>query len=203
MDAAPLIKAHDHAKAAAEATHSTNSSPTVAIDEHARAAGEFANAAKSTTSIEALRTLKLLEEHHQKLSELLRLSIERPTSQDRTERDVSELGEKEGEGVSTTTGQNGKKSEADTGTPSEKTSQPARSLPKPQRYPSRDLGSSIASNLASARGIRSKYRSQPLSPSLSSTEAPGNLELGSTRRSNSASKSKMQNMLEAIPRAPK
>lgn len=66
-------------------------------------------------------------------------------------------------------------------------------LAKQPRYPPRDLGASIASNLASARGIRSKYRSQPLSPSVSNTEAPGNVEAGSRK---TGSRSKMQNMLE-------
>jgi hypothetical protein len=43
--------------------------------------------------------------------------------------------------------------------------------------PPRDLSSSIASNLASARGIRGKYtRPPPLSPSVSTHQAPGSLE---------------------------
>ncbi|GKT93016.1 hypothetical protein Ct61P_10866 [Colletotrichum tofieldiae] len=79
MDESSLIKAHDHARAASNATH--QSETTVAINEHALAAGEFANAARVTTSIEALRTLKLLEEHHQRLSELLKLPLDRRASQ--------------------------------------------------------------------------------------------------------------------------
>ncbi len=66
-------------------------------------------------------------------------------------------------------------------------------LLKQPRYPARDLGASIASNLASARGIRSKYRSQPLSPSVSNTEAPGSLE-GASKKA--ASRSRMQDMLD-------
>lgn len=55
---------------------------------------------------------------------------------------------------------------------------PLPTLSQQRRYHGgRDLSSSIASNLASARGIRSKYRSQPLTPSVSNDQAPGNLEV--------------------------
>jgi len=50
------------------------------------------------------------------------------------------------------------------------------SLQHPRRLPPRDLSSSIASNLASARGIRTNYTRQPLSPSISNQQAPGSLE---------------------------
>lgn len=173
-------QAHDHARAASEATHASNS--TVAINEHTRAAGEFANAAKTTTSVEALRTLRLLEQHHQRLSELLKLPLERPAIQDAAENGSQNAQEKEDDNPAV----QHLKHEAAAG---EKQPQPMK------KYPSRELGSSIASNLASARGIRSKYRSLPLSPSVSNTEAPGNVE-NASRRTGSASKSKMQNMLE-------
>jgi len=52
----------------------------------------------------------------------------------------------------------------------------APSLQQPRRLPPRDLSSSIASNLASARGIRANYTRQPLSPSVSTHQAPGSLE---------------------------
>ncbi|KAK8127554.1 hypothetical protein PG984_008662 [Apiospora sp. TS-2023a] len=193
MEAAPLIKAHDHAKAAAEATHASNS--TVAINEHTRAAGEFANAAKSTTSVEALRTLNLLEQHHQRLSELLKVPRQRPVSQATAETDEKEEVPAAADGEV-------QSSKADTA-PGEKQSQPMPTLSRQKSYPSRELGSTIASNLASARGIKtSRYRSQPLSPSISNTEAPGNVA-PSSRRSDSASKSKMQNMLEHAERPDK
>ncbi|KAH8680980.1 hypothetical protein BX600DRAFT_8625 [Xylariales sp. PMI_506] len=188
MDGAPLIKAHDHARAAAEATHASNS--TVAINEHTRAAGEFANAAKSTSSAEALRTLRLLEQHHQRLSELLRIPLERATEQQSPHSGPQSSDEKN-EGAARSPDVTDDTGKAD----DEKTPQPLPTLPKQQRYPSRDLGASIASNLASARGIRSKYRSQPLTPSISNAEAPGNLEV-TLRRGSSGSKMKMQNMLE-------
>ncbi|KAH6659229.1 hypothetical protein BKA67DRAFT_529399 [Truncatella angustata] len=201
MEASPLIRAHDHARAASEATHASNS--TVAVNEHTRAAGEFANAAKTTTSVEALRTLKLLEQHHQRLSELLRAPLEQNKSQQATENASRAAGEK-GDAIPATAAlepsDGGSKDEQNTATSAEKATQPLPSLPKQQRYPTRDLGASIASNLASARGIpRSKYRSQPLNPSVSNTEVPGNLAL-TPERSSSGSKSKMQSMIDGPDR---
>ncbi|KAI2611963.1 hypothetical protein GGR54DRAFT_616649 [Hypoxylon sp. NC1633] len=189
MESSPLIKAHDHARAASIATHTSDT--TVAVNEHTRAAGEFANAAKNTSSVEALRTLKLLEQHHQRLSELLQLPNKHPDLQHASENDTqaSEKDDSPGPAAS------GSPTKSDsTGTPNEKNAQPLPTLPKQPRYPVRDLGASIASNLASARGIRSKYRSQPLSPSVSNTEAPGNMEAASRR---SGPRTKMQNMLDS------
>ncbi|KAI1815812.1 hypothetical protein GGS20DRAFT_541456 [Poronia punctata] len=180
MEAAPLIKAHDHARAASSATHTSDT--TVAINEHTRAAGEFANAAKDTTSVEALRTLRLLEQHHRRLSELLQAPLHPPSSQASTENDTQEDEKDETNQPSD-----------DATRPDEKGGAPKPVLLKQPRYPSRDLGASIASNLASARGIRSKYRSQPLSPSVSNTEAPGNLE-GASKKA--ASRSRMKDMLD-------
>jgi hypothetical protein len=60
-----------------------------------------------------------------------------------------------------------------------RSSSPLRNVPSlqhPRRLPPRDLSSSIASNLASARGIRTNYTRQPLSPSISTHQAPGSLE---------------------------
>ncbi|KAI1116938.1 hypothetical protein F5Y14DRAFT_38592 [Nemania sp. NC0429] len=186
MDSSPLIKAHDHARAASTATHTSDT--TVAINEHARAAGEFANAAKDTTSIEALRTLKLLEDHHRRLSELLQAPLQPPSSQASADIDSREDDEK-----------GAVHSAADPATASAKSLNEKGAPPKPTtllkqpRYPARDLGASIANNLASARGIRSKYRSQPLSPSVSNTEVPGNLE-GVVKKT--VSRSRMQDMLD-------
>ncbi|TGJ83689.1 hypothetical protein E0Z10_g5079 [Xylaria hypoxylon] len=185
MESSPLIKAHDHARAASTATHTSET--TVAINEHTRAAGEFANAAKDTTSVEALRTLKLLEQHHRRLSELLQAPLQPPSSQVSTEADSQEDEKEEAHSASDSAA-----------IPAKSTLNEKSALPKPiqlkqPKYPARDLGASIASNLASARGIRSKYRSQPLSPSVSNTEAPGSLE-GTSKKV--ASRSRMQDMLD-------
>ncbi|KAJ3570439.1 hypothetical protein NPX13_g5727 [Xylaria arbuscula] len=185
MEASPLIKAHDHARAASTATHTSET--TVAINEHTKAAGEFANAAKDTTSVEALRTLKLLEQHHRRLSELLQAPLQPPSSQASVEVDSHEDEKEEAQSASDAATNPIKSSS------NEKNPPPKATLLKQPRYPARDLGASIASNLASARGIRSKYRSQPLSPSVSNTEAPGSLEGGSKRP---ISRNRMQDMLD-------
>ncbi|KAF2971159.1 hypothetical protein GQX73_g2452 [Xylaria multiplex] len=185
MESSPLIKAHDHARAASTATHTSET--TVAINEHTRAAGEFANAAKDTTSVEALRTLKLLEQHHRRLSELLQAPLKQPSSQVAAEADSQEDEKDDAHSASDPTTAPSKSSLDEKGVP------PKPTLLRQPKYPSRDLGASIASNLASARGIRSKYRSQPLSPSVSNTEAPGSLE-GASKKV--ASRSRMQDMLD-------
>ncbi|KLU82540.1 hypothetical protein MAPG_01612 [Magnaporthiopsis poae ATCC 64411] len=193
MDSSPLVKAHDHARAAALA----HTDSTVAISEHALAAGEFSNAAKSTTSREALRTLKLLEDHHRRLSELLKLPLDRrasgspPGGVSQEHEDVSEKSPSASVIVPDDTGE---KSGAGTlaSPPSSRGSAGAPS--QHRRYPpSRELSSSIASNLASARGIRSKYRGQPLAPSISSESAPGSVDGAGNK---DGTRSKMQNMLD-------
>ncbi|KAG6288000.1 hypothetical protein E4U46_003613 [Claviceps purpurea] len=180
MESSPVVKAHDHAAAAAVATRQS-SDTTVAINEHTLAAGEFSNAAQSTTSIEALRTLKLLEEHHRQLAELLKLP---PHQASRNNDDqVSE-----------------KASQGEKGSLSSENGLSKKLPSLTQRGCSaRDMSSSIASNLASARGIRSKYRGQPLSPSISNDQAPGNVEKHLRRE---GSRSKMQNIINTQPSRP-
>ncbi|KAK5660530.1 hypothetical protein OQA88_13079 [Cercophora sp. LCS_1] len=174
MEASPLIKAHDHARAASHATQTSDT--TVAISEHALAAGEFANAAKNTGSVEALRTLRLLEQHHIRLSELLKLPSEPPSQQSTVDGDIPEEDYKDGSNGQDA--QNKSPKSSTTETPAAATAALNKPLPTLQhrRYPGRELSSSIASNLASARGIKSKYRGQPLAPSVSNDQAPGSLE---------------------------
>lgn len=187
-------QAHDHAKAASDATQTANS--TVAVNEHTRAAGEFSNAAKVTSSIEALRTLRLLEQHHQKLSELIQFSIEHPAKQALTEKDAVEPGEK----TATTTDAPDAKSDPATST-STKPSGTIPGLTPQRRYPpTRELSSSIASNLASARGIRGSRRGQPVAPSISNDQAPGNVD---TILRKEGSKTRMQHMLDSKTEKPK
>jgi hypothetical protein len=147
---------------------------TVAINEHALAAGEFAKAASGTGSAEALRTLKLLEQHHQRLSELLRYPSENPPAVGSADPEVQNVSEKP---ISTSAAvAELRASKSDLGLRSSSTLRTPPSLQHPRRLPPRDLSSSIASNLASARGIRANYTRQPLSPSVSSQQAPGTLE---------------------------
>jgi hypothetical protein len=177
------VQAHDHARAAAIATHTADT--TVAINEHAQAAGEFANASKSTTSHEALRTLRLLEQHHKRLSELLKLPIG-PPSQSSTD-DIPEEDEKEGqEQHDSATSEPPKELPAARQKASAKHPPPTLSH---QHYPGRNLSSSIASNLASARGIRARYSTQPLTPSVSNDQAPGSLEVRPRREGSSKGRS--------------
>ncbi|TVY41412.1 hypothetical protein LSUB1_G003307 [Lachnellula subtilissima] len=172
MESSPLTLAHDHARAASVATQSSDT--TVAINEHALAAGEFSKAATGTGSAEALRTLRLLEHHHQRLSELLRYPSENPPSTTSTEPEVQTLAEKP---LSTSAAvAELRASKSDIGPRSSSPLRNPPSLQHPRRLPPRDLSSSIASNLASARGIRANYTRQPLSPSISAQQAPGNLE---------------------------
>ncbi|TEA22102.1 hypothetical protein C8034_v006295 [Colletotrichum sidae] len=190
MDESSLIKAHDHAKAASSATHQAET--TVAINEHALAAGEFANAARVTTSIEALRTLKLLEEHHKQLSEILKLPLERRSSQPTSET-IDEKQESQSAEAITITDDGRSKSDSGASSPVA-AAKAIPSLSQQRRYPNREMTSSIASNLASARGIRSgRNRGQPIPPSVTNDQAPGNLEVQARR---DGSRSKMQNVLE-------
>lgn len=197
MDSSPLIKAHDHAQAAAVATRQS-ADTTVAINEHTLAAGEFANAAKNTSSIEALRTLRLLEAHHQRLAELLRL----PPDVQAHAGDDGDVDEKTGEKNGSEHGghaQSTKESSKDTSSPRSASSPHMPGLAQQKRHATREMSSSIASNLASARGIRSKYRGQPLSPSVSNDQAPGNVDPHPRR---DASKAKMQTLIDHQPGKP-
>lgn len=189
-----VLQAHDHARAASNATH--QSETTVAINEHALAAGEFANAARVTTSVEALRTLKLLEEHHQRLSELLKLPLDRRASQNPDtidEKQESQASDDPNDVSSPHDARSKSGAGHSAGSPAAST-KTVPSLAQPRRYPNREMTSSIASNLASARGIRSsRNRSQPIPPSVTNDQAPGSMEVQPRR---DGSKVKMQNVLD-------
>lgn len=118
--------------------------------------------------------MRLLEQHHQRLSELLRYPSENPPSTTSAEPDVQVVAEKP---LSTSVAvAELRASKSDLGPRSQSPLRTPPSLQHPRRLPPRDLSSSIASNLASARGIRANYTRQPLSPSVSTHQAPGNLE---------------------------
>ncbi|TQV93159.1 hypothetical protein V2A60_003524 [Cordyceps javanica] len=196
MDSSPLVKAQDHAQAAAVATRQS-ADTTVAINEHTLAAGEFANAAQRTSSVEALRTLKLLEAHHQRLAELLRLPPDAyPHAGGEGDGDEKAVSEKDGDEAAHA----GRKSSTGGATsPRSTSSAHMPGLAQQRRHAAREMSSSIASNLASARGIRSKYRGQPLSPSVSNDQAPGNVDPHPRR---DGSKTKMQTLMDHQPGKP-
>ncbi|KAM5348356.1 hypothetical protein ACJ41O_008180 [Fusarium nematophilum] len=188
MDSSSLVKAHDHVRAAGVAHHASDT--IVAINEHTQAAGEFAHAARSTSSIEALRTLKLLEEHHHKIAEILKRPAETPSQPSESE---NEKAQADRAGAASQDAHIKKEN---------KTESAASKKPGPptqRRYAHREMSSSIASNLATARGIRSKYRGNPLPPSVSNDQAPGNVDVASHSR---GPKAKMQNIIDHQPGKP-
>ncbi|KAI9731121.1 MAG: hypothetical protein M1818_007979 [Claussenomyces sp. TS43310] len=174
MEAAPLTLAHHHARAASKATNTSDTA--IAISEHALAAGEFAKAATGKSSEEAMRTLKLLEQHHQRLSELLKL----PTDNAIKPSDDGDVVTTQEENVKTSPAVSELQNPHNdmTRSASPRRSNPAASgIRVPRRMPPRDVSSSIASNLASARGIRSSHERRAVSPSVTTHQAPGNLEV--------------------------
>ncbi|KAF6225570.1 hypothetical protein HO133_009570 [Letharia lupina] len=161
MDASPLTLAQTHARKASKAnTH------TAAIDEHDLAAGQFATAAKGTDNSEAFRTLKLLEQHHKKLAQLLKFRNSHPiTANPEAIPDSKPAPQQPSSPVP---------APAQDVSPYRPASQ---SLPAAHRPP-RDISSSIASNLASARGIPSNKQrrngsGQASSPVLAHQNAEG------------------------------
>ncbi|KAJ5512675.1 hypothetical protein N7463_002227 [Penicillium fimorum] len=198
MEVAPLALAHTHARNAVLETRKAN--PVAASEEHDLAAGEFATAAQSSSDHEALRTLRLLETHHKKLAEILRFQHEHPTtvsaeagvatgpSSLATQQTAAELG----------------------GTKSATANQDAQLPPRlvgNARLPSRDK-SSIANNLASARGIPSHpRRGSPVSPTLTSqhvaakmTETPPRAKASETRLHHEPTKNRHSRI--SAPRQP-
>ncbi|KAK4963038.1 hypothetical protein LTR10_000665 [Elasticomyces elasticus] len=69
-EVAPLITAHAHARKAAEEIQ--HAQWAEAAEEHQHAAVDLARAAKTTTDNEALRTLRLIEQEHHKLAQIIR-----------------------------------------------------------------------------------------------------------------------------------
>ncbi|KAL8801152.1 MAG: hypothetical protein Q9182_004657 [Xanthomendoza sp. 2 TL-2023] len=155
MDQSPLIIAQNHVRNAANAPN-----PAAAGLEHEQAAGHFATAAKSTKNLEASRTLKLLEDHHHKLAELLKFRSAHPIPP------VTPAAVDQPPATHV----------LHPAAPQPREGSPYRPQPQTVPLPQRDISSSIASNLASARGIPSnrQRRSQqnPLPPQLSKPEAP-------------------------------
>ncbi|KAI9771031.1 MAG: hypothetical protein M1835_006476 [Candelina submexicana] len=152
MEAASLTRAHTHARNAVRDFHKSNS--VAASEEHELAAGEFSSAAKATEDTEALRILNLLEQHHMKLSQALRSDPAIP-------------------GPAPPAASNSLQQPRPSSP--RRQSQPAPSLSSPHRPPP---PSSIASDLASARGIPSlsqQRRGVTAPTSLSAQHAGGKI----------------------------
>ncbi|KAK0513091.1 hypothetical protein JMJ35_004077 [Cladonia borealis] len=158
MDGSPLILAQNHARKASKAN-----TPKTAVEEHDLAAGQFATAAKGTENSEAQAVLNLLEQHHQKLAQLLKFRNSNP---------ITQLPEATPEVTSAPQQPPSPTPQAHAGSPYRPASQ---TLPAAHR-PQRDVSSSIASNLASARGIPSNKQrrsGQVSSPVLAQHQAEG------------------------------
>ena len=124
------------------------SNPLAASEEHELAAAEFATAAQGSGDTEAIRILNLLGQHHKRLGQILKAEHEKPVAEEQNETKV--VGS---------------------------TAKPPR-LSRTVRESTRDLSSSIASNLATARGIPGgtrQKRSTPISPLVSNQHADGQL----------------------------
>ncbi|KAK8195378.1 hypothetical protein IWZ00DRAFT_217310 [Phyllosticta capitalensis] len=158
METAPLTLAHAHARNASAETWKANSSQ--ASDEHQQAAGEFAKASQGTGDAEALRILKLLESHHHRLATIIKCNSTTSPTQ-------SEPPSTSHQAHETTSSAPPTRSTSPKRTPTS----PPRSAPR--RKPPRDLSSSIASNLASARGIPGSRR--PAAPAISAQHVDGRI----------------------------
>ncbi|OJD14566.1 hypothetical protein AJ78_05084, partial [Emergomyces pasteurianus Ep9510] len=159
--------AHSHARNALFETRKSN--PVAASEEHDLAAGEFSTAAQGTLDPDALRTLQLLEKHHKRLAEILRFQHEHPAVA--SHEAANEL-------ATSSKTQFSKLDMPSAGrglTPAANSSleyiHQAPRLPTQHRPLQRDT-SSIASNLASARGIPSHPpRGSLASPAVSTQNA--------------------------------
>ncbi|KAI4129424.1 MAG: hypothetical protein LQ338_002264 [Usnochroma carphineum] len=143
MEQSPVVIAWDHARNAANAPD-----PAAARIEHEHAARQFALAAKATKHPEAIRTLKLLEQHHQKLAQLFKFPAAHPLPSPNPQNPIEQTPTSH---VSISNAQQPRDASS------------YKSQPQTVTLPQRDISSSIASNLASARGIPSnrQRRSQP------------------------------------------
>jgi hypothetical protein len=166
METAPLTLAHTHARNAV--LESKRSNPVAASEEHDLAAAEFAAAAQGTADSEALRILNLLEQHHKRLGQILKSRHENAT--------------REPEPSPSASASSAAAEKAAPAPPlSARSAETADAILYPPRLTrtrqtARDLSSSIASNLASARGIpssRQRRPPEPISPSISAEHAGG------------------------------
>ncbi|OKL57676.1 hypothetical protein UA08_07088 [Talaromyces atroroseus] len=171
MESVPLTLAHTHARNAMLETRKSN--PVAASEEHDLAAGEFATASQHCLDAYALRTLKLLEEEHKRLATLLRSQHEHPASIPSSEPPTTSPAQSNARDHLDASGPS-KSTPLASGPANDLLQQPPR-LPGHNRQLQRDT-SSIASNLASARGIPSyPRRASPVSPTLSAQPAGGQL----------------------------
>ncbi|RMZ75306.1 hypothetical protein DV738_g5541, partial [Chaetothyriales sp. CBS 135597] len=170
METAPLTLAHNHARNAAHETKQNNA--LAASEEHELAATEFGAAANGSGDYEAVRILRLLERHHQTLADIIRLRHEKPKPHPSDEKRVASSP------VNHEAGKSAPVSEAQQQlVPGRQGMVPSSRLPHQASVASRELSSSIASNLASARGIPTHRQKPPtpILPLLSNQHADGQI----------------------------
>lgn len=144
-----------------------------------------------------MRTLQLLEGHHKKLAEILRFQHENPTNATVADATMATTGSPAAGSPGLSHGQPQSGSKAAAWSPDVQQQQqqqqpyqqqPPR-LPGSTRLPPSRETSSIATNLASARGIPSQpRRASPASPSLSSQHAGAKMSESPTRARTSESR---------------
>ncbi|KAK4938568.1 hypothetical protein LTR10_020999 [Elasticomyces elasticus] len=172
MESAPLTLAHTHVR---NAIHEFDKHNLVAAsEEYDLAAAEFATATQGSADCEALRILRLLEAEHKRLGKILREHHEKPNAEEPSHPSPS--------GAATSNAPTSSKQDSNR-PPSPETSVHPPRLPRPLRSNTRDLSSSIASNLASARGIPSSRQKKPtpISPLVSNQHADGQIGQDETR----------------------
>ncbi|EFR00640.1 hypothetical protein MGYG_03647 [Nannizzia gypsea CBS 118893] len=182
MESSPLLLAHTHARNALHETRKSN--PVAASEEHDLAAGEFATARQSITDPSAERTLRLLEDHHKQLAAIIRFQHENPPAASETERKLSNDAEGLASNPAVSPVTHKEPGLTSVGPHQQQQQHQYQQQQQQQQqhiqYPPRLLSqtssgsrnSSIAGNLASARGIPSqRQHSNPVSPTVSAQNA--------------------------------
>ncbi|PNS15944.1 hypothetical protein CAC42_4345 [Sphaceloma murrayae] len=165
MEGTALIVAHAHARRAAEET--SKSRLSLAGAEHESAAEQYARAIDDTSDAEALRILKLLEDHHQKLALIIKAKDEYTRKISATEMKRAEEEALDNEA-----------STAYQAMPSQVPQAPAtEKITTTTFLKSRDAPSSLAKDIASRRGIpQSQNRRNPsAAANLSPVQATGRM----------------------------
>ncbi|KAJ4294010.1 hypothetical protein N0V90_007699 [Kalmusia sp. IMI 367209] len=183
MESASLTKAHEHVRNAATATY--GNSVATAGHEHELAASAFHEAAQDTHNAEALRILNLLEDHHRRLAGLIKEAPRKREPKKKT--DTSS-----------------QPAESATASPQPKSATPRTASPptatSPTRAPRRRLPqSSIASNLAEARGIGPRRGAPSNSVSVTNALAGRNEQASTPVRDMLSRKAEASRRNEAPP----
>ena len=140
------------------------------MEQHQAAAGEFSKAAEGVEDAEALRILGLLEQHHQQLAQIIK------SQANRAHGELGKDASAEAVPVQALTPASVQSNEVPISPPSARDAVLQRNYsPVDQRRQPRQLSSSIASNLATARGIprSQQQRARKLSPATSPQSAKG------------------------------